>query len=131
MTRIKAAITAGVRPCAVVFREQPRLDWTDMDFKLLEAYQTLQDEICPQCGFPVWQCRSTDDRFAWHTETSVCYATRAREEAEWRNENGSKSPSQDERKSWGRFTYASPKLAGHYDEDTDLPTRREFYENGR
>lgn len=100
-----------------------------MDFKLLEAYQTLQDEICPQCGQPVWLCRNPDDSISWSVEDSVCYATRAKEERMWARENKRKKPSKDDRQGWGRFTYTVPAVSGHMPEGTELPTRKEFYSN--
>lgn len=99
-----------------------------MDFKLLEAYQILQDEMCPQCGQPTWLCRNTDDRIAWKVESSICYSTRTKEEREW-HKNNKGSPKREERQNWGVFTYATPHVASHYDEGTALPTRKEYYEN--
>lgn len=113
----------------MVFYEQPKQDWTHLDFRLLEAYQMLQDETCPQCGQPSWLCRSSDDRISWRVNESVCHATKAREEREWVRDNPSKRADKDERRKWGRFSYATPVVSSHYPEGTELPTRKEYYEN--
>ena len=97
-----------------------------MDFKWLEAYQITQDEICPQCGNPIWLCRSTDDRIAWHEETSVCQATRQRELKHWRDTH-KKSPSKQEREAAGRISFMVPSVLGSYPEGTQLPTREDYY----
>lgn len=99
-----------------------------MDFKLLEAHQILRDEICPQCGQPSWLCRSNDDRVSWRVSDSVCHATKAREEFDWRKNNKGR-PSKDDRQGWGRFSYVTPIVSGHMPEGTELPTRKEFYES--
>ena len=105
-----------------------------MDFKVLEAYQMLRDEICPQCGHPVWLCRSKSDDIEWTANTDVCYATRRKEEAEWQQNNKSKHgekrrrPDRDEKAKWGRYTYVTPRVPSYAPEGTELPTRRDYYE---
>jgi len=111
----------------MLFREQPNRPWTDMDFKWLEAYQIMKDEICPQCGNPIWLCRSTDDRISWHEETSVCYATRAKEEKEYRRSSGKKKKlSAEDRQKMGRISFMIPQLS-EYHKGEKLPTREEYY----
>ena len=130
MTRIKASITAGIRPCSMVFHEQPDKSWTEMDFKLLEAYQQLQDEICPSCGQPVWLCRSTSQNISWSVHETTCQYTKAVEEKKWRLDHKKGSPKKEDRASWGRILYATPQVPSYLDGSVELPTRDEFYQNG-
>lgn len=67
----------------MIFHTPPSDPWEQFDFKLLEAYQILQDETCPHCGNPVWVCRSTNPRIRFKMQKSVCFAERYEEE--WKN----------------------------------------------
>ena len=101
-----------------------------MDFKLLEAYQQLQDEICPSCGQPVWLCRSTSQNIAWSVHETTCQYTKAVEEKKWRLDHKKGSPKKEDRAGWGRILYATPQVPSYLDNDVELPTREEFYQNG-
>lgn len=113
----------------MVFYEQPNKDWTLTDFKLLEAYQLLTDEICPQCQNPFWLCRNNSHDIGWSVKEDVCRATKAREEVEWRKDkaNRGKNPKREDRESWGKFTYVKPVVPKNRPEGTELPTRESFY----
>ena len=111
----------------MLLREQPNTPWTQMDYAILEAYQMLQDEICPQCGQPIWLCRSTSNNIEWTAQTEICYASRRREEAEWNDHNDKKATAKD-RKNWGKVTYVLPRVIASAPEGTELPTRTEYYE---
>ena len=111
----------------MVFYEQPDAPWTLLDFKLLEAYQTLQDEICPQCQNPMWLCRSGSQDVGWSVRTDICRASREREERQWRKDNPGKGPTAKDRKGWGEFMYTVPIVPSYRPEGTTLPTRKEFY----
>lgn len=63
----------------MIFQKQPSDPWEPFDFKLLEAYQILQDETCPSCGQPVWLCRSTDSNVIVKVRKATCYVTGAME----------------------------------------------------
>jgi hypothetical protein len=126
ITKIKASITAGIRPLSMLFHEQPGDPWTPYDFKLLEAYQILQDETCPSCGHPVWLCRNPDPRVSWKVRDTTCYATKAQEEI-----NDSKKPrkeqaSKEDKKKWGVSTYTVPYVPPNL-KDAELPTRSDYY----
>lgn len=112
----------------MLFHEQPTDPWTRGDFKLIEAYQTLQDETCSDCGNPTWLCHSEDSNLAWSVKTQVCYAAKTlgehREEASKKNK-GKQSP--------GEQMYVVP-FTLKYDEDgnpeedyENLPTREAFF----
>jgi len=62
----------GIRPTATVFEKQPSDPWDHADFRLLEAYQILQDETCGNCGHPLWLCRNPD--VFWEVRTDLCAA---------------------------------------------------------
>lgn len=126
--KIKAALEVKIRPCAMIFREQPDTPWEDFDFVLVEAYQMLISETCPSCGQYIWVCRSGSTNVRFNVNSSVCYGERALEE--YKNK---KLPMQERSKAkkehgkdWGR-TYFVEALP--VDEDEPMPTRKEYYEN--
>ena len=123
ITKIKASITAGIRPTAMIFHEQPTAPWVDFDFLLLEAHQMLNDEICPRCGHPVWLCRSSSEAIEFHVETSYCYAERAQLESADKEKDRKSRASKEDKKSWGQFRFAVPVALPGY----ELPTREEYY----
>lgn len=116
----------------MLFYTQPNTAWEPFDFKLIEAYQIMQDETCPSCGQPVWLCRSDDERIEWKTGSTVCYATKALEESRWNRENSGKKKSQQsprDAKNWGLSEYPvafSPDNRGGV-----LPNRRDYFERLR
>lgn len=87
----------------------------------------IEDEKCPQCGQPVWLCRSTDKDLSWTVKESICYASRAKEEKEANRNKKSRREkiSASERSSWGRIEYSVPRTM-----NTELPTRKDFYSGG-
>lgn len=102
---MRAALRAGVRPSVFVFREQPDKPWTNLDRGLVVALQTIEDERCPECGQPTWQCRSDNSDIVYRVEESVCFATRRLREYE-----DGKLPSKErakpkDRKEWGVIRY--------------------------
>jgi hypothetical protein len=113
----------------MLFYVQPNLPWEPLDFKLLEAFQILEDETCPKCGQPTWLCRNTDERVDFKYRDTICYATRAVEEARASQSSSGKDKkkvSPEERKSWGRIEYSIPFVPEHI--EGELPTRREYFE---
>jgi hypothetical protein len=118
---IKAAITAGIRPVAMLFQEQPTDPWTRFDFLLLEAYQILQDETCADCGSPIWICRNESaSNVGFKIKTSRCFAKAELEKWQEREEKRKGS-----KKKYGESPYVIPYT---YD-DTPLPSRSSFYRN--
>jgi len=111
----------------MIFYEQPTDPWIPFDFMLIEAYQRLQDEICPKCGHPVWLCRSKSNNIFFEVKTSVCYAERALKEAEVnRLPSKDRSAALKDKKHWGEFHYTVP--ARPPQADGDFPTRTEYYQ---
>lgn len=115
----------------MVLRVQPNRDWDDLDFKLLEAYQIMQDEQCPQCGHPIWLCRSSSNDIEWTVESSICYASKRLEEHR-ESKKGSKATkaTADERAEWGVSRYANPRvIQPRAEKGATMPTRTDFYES--
>jgi len=119
VTKLRAAIENNIRPSAMLFHEQPNLEWTKFDFLLLEAYQILQDETCQQCGNPIWICRNEfADNVGFKIKSSKCFA---KAELEMYQEREEKKKSK--RKKYGEQEYI---LAYTYD-GSDLPSRMSYY----
>jgi hypothetical protein len=126
ITQIKASITAGIRPCALIFHEQPTEQWTPFDFMLLEAYQMLQDEICPKCGHPVWLCRSESPNVQFRVNGDVCQAERALKTYEDQKKvSTEREKDRKVRNQWGAFYYTMPFVPENI--EADLPTREDYY----
>lgn len=109
----------------MLFHEQPTEPWTEYDFKILEAYQILQDEICNQCGNPVWLCHSSDNRIDFKAVNSTCFATKAHMERLDAKKKRDQRASREERAEWGRTTYMKPYIVQNA--EGDLPTRWDYY----
>lgn len=108
----------------MIFYEQPTDKWTRFDFLLLEAYQILQDETCPQCGQPVWICRSDSSDVNVKVRTATCNVTaeveKKRKAMEKKAQNGKAALKPGE--------YLYPVVEPVPIPGARLPTRREFYE---
>lgn len=104
----------------MLFHEQPTDPWQPYDFKLLEAYQVLQDETCQMCGHPLWLCRSTDPNLEFRVQTAVCQAKAALEKADKKRENNKRELKP------GEYAFTVPKMLF---KDMELPTREEWVKN--
>jgi hypothetical protein len=109
----------------MLFYEQPTDPWSPYDFKLLRAYQILQDELCPRCGHPIWLCRSSSNNVAFKVRSAVCQAERALKEAEDNRKDRKDRAKAADRKHWGEFFYTQPYRPPNA--DGEMPTRSEFY----
>lgn len=109
----------------MILHRQPTDPWTPFDFKLLEAYQTLQEELCPKCGHPIWLCRSSSNRVAFKVQTAYCSAERALEERKDASKARSDKAKAAEKKHWGEFQYSVPYSPPNV--EGGLPTRAEWY----
>lgn len=112
----------------MLFYTQPSEPWDALDFKLIEAYQIMQDETCPKCGQPVWLCRSTDNRVAWKFDSSVCWVTRKQEEQSWaKNNKGKDKKKPKDAAEWGKIyfpvAFVPPNIDG------ELPGRTEYFQS--
>lgn len=104
----------------MIFYEQPNEKWTRFDFLLLEAYQILQDETCPQCGQPVWLCRSTDSNVNIKVRKATCFVTAEVEKKKTRDEKNKRGLK------GGEYYYP---VIETIQKGTELPTRRDYYES--
>lgn len=111
----------------MIYHEQPTDPWNDFDFALIEAYQTLQDEVCSQCGNPVWLCRSSSNVFDFKVREETCHATRALERHKDNQKKAADRAKGDDKKLWGKFFYTVPELLPNEKaEGAVLPTRKDF-----
>ena len=111
----------------MIFHEQPTDPWVPFDFKLLEAYQILQDETCPKCGHPIWLCRSTSQGIQFKVKSDVCYAEKALEEHRVSQmKSKDRAEAKKNKAEWGRFFFTQPYNPPNV--DAALPTRTEYYE---
>lgn len=114
----------------MVLRVQPNRDWESLDFKLLEAYQIMQDEQCPQCGNPIWLCRSDSADIEWTVQGSRCYATKRIEEHRDEKKKKDNKAKSDERAEWGVQYFPNARVVKPRAEaGAVLPTRSDFYES--
>jgi hypothetical protein len=67
-----------VPPTAQLFRKKRphQTPWTEWDYLLVEAVQTLEAERC-RCGLPVYICHSDDPHIRFRVEEDVCEASAA------------------------------------------------------
>lgn len=112
----------------MIFYRQPTDPWVPFDFKLLETYQIMQDEICPKCGHPVWLCRTSSADVEFIVRTDMCYAERALKEHDEQKKPVKDRTKAKDRKGWGRIEYTVAQVpkpleeAGH-----KLPSRTTYY----
>lgn len=117
---VKTAVNLNLRPTALILRQpNPHDGWTDADYKLVMAWQMLQDETCPQCGEPIWVCRSENPNLFFTRKTGVCYKTAEREK--WEKKNGEKW---EKKKAPGEYVYFQAEMF----DNKPLPSRREYIE---
>lgn len=104
---------------SMLFHEQPTDPWVPFDFLLLEAYQTLQEEICGECGNPIWICRNDEaSNVGFKIKITKCYAKAELEQ--WQDKQGKK---ESNNKNFGEIPYVVPYT---YDE-SPMPTRDSYY----
>lgn len=113
MQAIRSAVALGLRPSAhILMLRNPRSKWTPEDHVAAIAYQMVNDETCPECGNPVWVCRSTNRDIEFTVEFGTCYVDKAK--------SSSKKKLKD-----GDFLYVRPRMR----DGSALPDRDEYYQN--
>lgn len=117
-----------MRPCAMIFREQPDEPWGLFDFALVEAYTIMNDEKCQLCGNPVWLCQSTSRDVQFQVKTYTCRATKALETFKDKNKPKGQKAKPEEKKFWGQYYSSVPKPVFP---DVPLPSRKDFFEDGK
>lgn len=113
----------------MIFREQPDEPWTDFDFALIEAYQTIQDETCPQCGNPVWLCRSDSKEIYASVKTGECRGAKALEKYKDSKKSAKDRAKKEEAREWGKSYFVEFDLLPIEKADgKTMPTRKDYYE---
>lgn len=114
----------------MLFRAQPSDPWEEFDFALIEAYQTMRDELCPQCGHPIWLCRSTSNVIHFKPKTVTCYATKALERAKDNKKKTKDQASKEIKDEWGRSWYTEVDVLPVQKADgATLPTRKDYFDS--
>ena len=110
----------------MIFHEQPTDPWNEIDFRLLEAYQIIEQETCAACGQPIWLCRSEDRNLTFELHTTTCYGDKRIKE--WTDkQNKKKKPSH------GELPWLKPCMIRFdeegkpYNDYENLPTRKDYY----
>jgi hypothetical protein len=105
----------------MLFHEQPSDPWVPFDFLLLEAYQTLEDETCNECGNPVWVCRNEEaSNVGFKIKTGRCFGKA--ELDKWMEKDSKKKTT---KKSYGEYPYI---VAYTYD-NGPLPSRSDYFQS--
>lgn len=110
----------------MIFRLQPDTPWEPFDFALVEAFRIMEKEKCGACGNPIWLCRSTSNNVTFRVETSMCYASRELERKKDADRPKGERAKAADKKHWGKSYYTVPKTIVP---DTELPTRKDYYES--
>ena len=111
----------------MLYHEQPSDPWTKYDFKILEAYQILLDETCPQCGNPVWLCHSDDNRVDFKIVKTTCFATKKYMAYQDGKRKKDQRASKEDKAEWGVSTSLRPYIVQNA--EGDLPTRVDYYKS--
>lgn len=119
MLPIRSAIALHLRPTAHILRlKNPTANWTNVDHLLAEAFTRMQDETCPQCGQPIWLCRSNDPNLQWKVRSDTCSASAEKEKYD------EKESAKKGKKKYGQFHYLEPYTVF----GDPIPTRDAFFE---
>ena len=104
---------------SMIFHVQPTADWEPFDFKLLEAWQILQDETCNMCGQPVWICRSMDSNIRIKVRKTQCNVSAELEKKQQSDEKAKRKLKP------GEYYYTTVETYdGGY-----LPTREDYFKS--
>ena len=121
MPRLRSAVKLGQRPTAAILMEpDPNGEWSKVDYLLVDAYFTLDSEICSMCQNPIWLCHSTDNRIDFIVSKRTCYAKAEQEDFE-------KGPKGKNLSSGEYLISRAAGIEGVNGEREPLPTRREAY----
>lgn len=66
-----------MRPTSLLLRKQPHSKWSELDFVLFDAYESMKSETSTSTGLPVWLTRSGDPGFAFRIDTLTDHADEA------------------------------------------------------
>jgi hypothetical protein len=101
----------------MLFHEQPSDPWVPFDFLLLEAYQSLEDETCNECGNPIWVCRNEEaSNIGFKVKVGKCFAKA--ELDKWMEKDSKNS----KKKTYGE----SPYIVAYTYVGGPMPSRRSY-----
>lgn len=122
MVRLRSAVEYRHRPTSAILSEpDPQGQWEPIDYKLLDAYLTMNREICTICNNPIWLCHSTDNRIEFTPTVRTCYAKAEIEDFE-KTSKGKELGS-------GEYIIARPEgLDDGRGNKEPLPSRHEAYQ---
>ena len=111
---VETAMSLNLPPTVMlVDGRQPTDGWNASDKKLAMAWTILQKETCPQCGQPLWICRSNNKNLLFSIRKDTCYAYAELEK--WQKGKNSKLKN-------GEHPYIVPKMRN----DEPMPTRKQY-----
>lgn len=96
-------------------------DWTARDRALLEAYQIIEDETCPECQNPIWLCTSGDPNIGFKVHKHVCQGKYALDAETTDLTDMKKEERRKALSNFGVIRYTKPYTI----DDTKLPLRRD------
>jgi len=89
----------------------------------------MQDELCPQCGHPIWLCRSNSNVIHFKVKQTTCQATRALERYKDGKKKAKDRASKEDAKDWGTSYYTEVGLLPiEAEAGAKMPTRKEYFE---
>jgi hypothetical protein len=109
------------RPLAALLEtDDPFSGWTSWDYRIQEAINVMDREVCKSCGNPLWLCHSADGRIDFEVRTGACFAKAEIEK--WEKDGNDLKP--------GEYLYAVPVGDWYLDKEgtkvyEKLPSRRE------
>lgn len=75
----------------MILGEDNRKAWSELDVLVMQAYEILEAERCPDCGYYTWICQSTDPHVDWKVEeVKACDAKIAVKEFDERRKSKNK-----------------------------------------
>jgi hypothetical protein len=105
----------------MIMGTQPRDDWDEYDFLLIEAHQILLSELCSQCGLPRWICHNEDSDVRIELTDDTCFVQR---EIDSQKEQMQKNDVKPE-----HGTVWRPEVSTWSGASLDFRVREAYYEN--
>ena len=120
MQSVEAALNLKLPSTAFIYNDkQPTDPWDQDDKKIAVAAHILEKQTCPKCGQPLWICRSTDPNIEFQVKTGICYASKALEDRQAKDEKNKKKLKN------GEFRYTVPNMLF----ENPFPTRADWLES--
>jgi hypothetical protein len=65
-------VRGGLRPASLIQRKAPHGKWKWYDYSLFDAVHRVDDELCRECGLPVYICRSEESDIQIDVRVDYC-----------------------------------------------------------